>query len=298
MGSGAAVGDLQVPIALGTQTGGSTIRPASFCGIYAFKPTWGAISREGLKLFVATHDTLGLYARSIQDLQLLADVFGLHDDTSPLASQNPSPILGLRDMRFALIKGPNWWSAAAGPGTVSATRKATALLRKHGAQVEEIDLPGQFEPVASWIKCVMNMDSAVVFLAEYRTAGDKLDQQIIDHVDDGCRQTHAEEIAALDGIAALRPVFDTIAARYTAVLSPSAPDEAPVGFANTGSSAFNRLWTAMHAPVVNIPGFKGQNNLPIGISLVAGRFRDRHLLDVSIEVGKVFEREGGWTRSL
>lgn len=98
-GSGASVGDFQVPIALGTQTGGSTIRPGSFNGIYALKPTWNSISREGLKVYSLTYDTLGLYARSVEDLKLLAKVFRLEDDVAP-----PAEPFQLKGAKFAFLK--------------------------------------------------------------------------------------------------------------------------------------------------------------------------------------------------
>jgi Asp-tRNA(Asn)/Glu-tRNA(Gln) amidotransferase A subunit family amidase len=102
----------------------------------------------------------------------------------------------------------------------------------------------------------------------------------------------------MDGIAALKPKIDEIARRYTALIAPSVPDEAPVGIEHTGSAAFNGIWTALHVPVVNLPGFKGVNGLPIGLSLIAPRYQDRHLLRVCREVGQIFEAGGGWKSPL
>ncbi|KAF7552880.1 hypothetical protein G7Z17_g4049 [Cylindrodendrum hubeiense] len=203
-GSGATVGDFQAPIGLGTQTGGSTIRPGSFNGIYAFKPTWNSISREGQKIYSLILDTLGLYARSVADLELLADVFALEDDEPADSS------FTIKGANFAVYKTMIW--PQAGPGLQAAMDKAVVLLKAHGANV---------------------------------TA---------------------------------RPVVDGILSKYAAVLVPSVPDEAPTGIESTGSAAFNGIWTALHTPVVNIPGFVGGNA-------------------VSQKVGEVFEAEGGWKPS-
>ncbi|KAK0391825.1 hypothetical protein NLU13_1324 [Sarocladium strictum] len=286
-GSGAAVGDLQVPLALGTQTGGSTIRPGSFNGIYALKPTWGAISREGQKLYSLILDVLGLYARSTADLDLLAEVFDLHDDEASLFQ-------GVKGAKFAFCKTPNWDHA--GEGTMNALEKAVSLLRSHGATVEELVLPEAFDKVTLWHEIILAGDGHAAFLPDYRTNKAQLDQFLQGHAERIAGWTRKQQLEAFDGIANLRPVIDEIAGRYEAIIVPSVPDEAPEGLEYTGSAIFNSMWTALHTPVVNIPGFKGANDMPIGLSLVAPRYRDRHLLKVSQAVGEIFEAEGGWKR--
>ena len=131
-GSAAVVGDSQVPIGLGTQTAGSTIRPASFCGIYAMKPTWGAITREGLKMLSLSLDTLGLFARSAEDLDLLADVFAL-EDRSPFAP------FTLRGARIAACRSPAWHETE--PATREAFELGITVLKQAGADIEPLDLP-------------------------------------------------------------------------------------------------------------------------------------------------------------
>ncbi|KAL2211739.1 glutamyl-tRNA amidotransferase subunit A [Sarocladium strictum] len=287
-GSGAAVGDMQVPIGLGTQTGGSTIRPGSFNGIYALKPTWGAISREGQKLYSLIFDVLGLYARSAADLDLLAEVFDLQDDEA-------SPFSGLEGAKFAICKTPMW--SEVGEGTKNAMEKGAALLSAHGATVEEITLPPVFDNVTPWHKIVLGSDGHPAFLADYRTSKDQLSPFLQGHVERAGGWTRKQQLEAFDGIARLRPEMDDILGQWDAIIVPSVPDEAPEGLDSTGSPVFNSMWTAMHTPVMNVPGFKGANNMPIGLSLVAPRYHDRHLLKVSRAVGEVFEAEGGWKSS-
>ncbi|KAI1076233.1 amidase [Whalleya microplaca] len=289
-GSGAAVGDFQAPIGLGTQTGGSTIRPGSFNGIYALKPTWNSISREGIKIYSLNLDTLGLYARSVDDLQLLADVFALEDDIPPKED------FSVKGSKFALVKTVVW--PQAGSGTTAAMETGAKLLRDHGAEIEEIELPAEFDKMPEWHHIIMHSDGRSSFLPEYRVAQDKLSPFLADHVENRGKISRAAQLEAFDGIAALRSKVDEIAGKYAAIITPSVPDEAPIGTVSTGSAAFNSIWTALHTPVVNVPGFKGENGLPIGLSLVAPRYHDRHLLVVSKAVGNIFESEGGWKRQI
>ncbi|OTB01213.1 hypothetical protein M426DRAFT_25797 [Hypoxylon sp. CI-4A] len=289
-GSAAAVGDFQAPIGLGTQTGGSTIRPGSFNGIYAFKPTWNSISREGLKVYSLILDTIGFFARSVEDLQLFSDVFALEDDAPPDAK------FSIKGAKFAVLKTVVW--PQAGPGTVAALETGAKLLRDHGAEVEEIELPPEFDKIPEWHRIVIHSDGRPTFLPEYRVAKDKLSPFLADHVENGLKIPRAAQLEAFDGIAASRPKIDEIAGRYAAILTPSVVDEAPVGLESTGSPAFNAIWTALHTPVTNIPGLKGENGLPVGLSLVAPRYHDRHLLVVSKAVGEIFENEGGWKRQV
>ncbi|KAK2670051.1 Amidase signature domain [Fusarium oxysporum f. sp. vasinfectum] len=251
-GSGAAVADFQVPIALGTQTGGSLIRPASFNGIYGFKPTWNSVSREGQKIYALMYDTLGWYGRGVDDLVLLADVFDLQDD-----NDEEHAFKGIECAHFAICKTSVW--SMAGPGTQDALARAADLLRSHGAEVHELELPSKFNYVPEVGK-------------------DQIGQALIEHVENSDNFTRKTQLMASDNLAAMRPVFDFIASQYVAIITPSVPDEAP----------------GLHVPVLNVPGFKGDHDMPIGLSLVAPRYRDRHLLEVGKAVGKIFEAEGGW----
>ncbi|KAH6686440.1 glutamyl-tRNA amidotransferase subunit A [Plectosphaerella plurivora] len=289
-GSGAAVGDFQAPIGLGTQTGGSTIRPGSFNGIYALKPTWNSISREGQKIYSLIFDTLGLYARSVDDLDLLADAFALADDAPPPTD------FQVKGAKFALLKTVVW--PQVGPGTAAALDKAAELLRAHGAEVEEISLPSDLDGLPEWHATVLDSDGRTAFLPDYTVSKDKISAQLIGHVENSNKISRKAQLEAFDKMAAARPVVDEILEKYAAVLVPSVADEAPLGIEKTGSAAFCVIWTALHTPVINVPGFKGENSMPIGVSLVAPRYHDRKLLAVAKKVGEVFEAEGGWKRSV
>ncbi|KAJ7460574.1 amidase [Mycena latifolia] len=288
-GSGAAVGDLQVPVALGTQTIGSIIRPASFNGIFALKPTWGAISREGVKFCSLNFDTMGFFARSIEDLELLAEAVKLEDDEIPIAS------FKVEGAKFAVCKTHVW--PQAGLGTVNALELAVKLLRDQGATVEELDLPDEFASVTAAHQQIFQRDAQATFRSEYMHAKDQLDPVLIGFVENPSKISNHDYLAALDNLASLRAKMDIILSGYDALVTPSVVDEAPTGLASTGSPAFCGMWTALHVPVINIPGFAGEHGMPIGISLVAGRYQDRRLLRVCASVTPVFEG-GGWKSSL
>lgn len=226
---------MQVPIGLGTQTGGSTIRPGSFNGIYAMKPTWNSITREGQKIYSLILDTLGLYTRSVDDLQLLAKVFGLRDDEPPPAQ------FTVKGAKFGFMKTTSWESA--GPGTKAAMAKAKALLVANHAEVEDIEMPEDLTDLLKWHETVLYTDGRPAFLPEYRVAGEKLSGFLKGHVENVHQYSHAEQLKAFDSIAAARPRVDEILARYAAIITPSVPDEAPLGIEGTGSAIFNCIWT-------------------------------------------------------
>jgi amidase len=234
-GSAAAVGDFQAPVALGSQTGGSTIRPGSFNGIYALKPTWNAISREGIKVYSLILDTIGFFARSAEDLELIADLFGLEDD------QVPDDEFEIKGARFAVVKTVAW--PEAGPGTIEAIEAGTKLLKSHGAEVDKIELPSEFDRIPKWFSILLHSEGRATFLPEYRLSKEKLSPFIVEHVENAHGFSRAAQLEAYDRIAMLRPKIDGIAAKYAAILTPSVVDEAPVGLKSTGSAAFNCMWT-------------------------------------------------------
>ena len=300
-GSGAVVGDYQVPLSLGTQTGGSTIRPGSYNGIFALKPTHNAISREGLKMCEyplcpvnspsdsITCDTVGLYSRSVDDLILLTKVFRLKDDVPP-----PEQPLQLSGAKFGFVKTHVWPKAK--PAVVSAWEQAKALLTGAGAKVEEVDLDAEFDNMGEWHRNILHMEGQSSFLGDFLTSGDKLDPWVTKHVVNDTNTTRKEQLASYDNIARLRPVIDAIASNYTALITPSVTDEAPLieePMRFTGDASFNLMWTVLHLPVLNIPGFVGPNGLPVGLSLVTPRYTEESLLHTAQAVSVVFAK-GGW----
>ncbi|MBP0617016.1 amidase [Jiella mangrovi] len=277
-GSAAAVADGQVPIALGTQTGGSVIRPASYCGVYAIKPTWNAVSAEGFKVCSASIDTLGWYARSAEDLDLVAEVFAIHDDETPAYES-------LSGMRFGFCQTPVWDQAEA--ETRAAMARLADLLREAGATIVELELPPEFAGLASAHKVVMQAEMRSAFLAESRRLGNALYPEMVGILANKDGHRRADLVAAQDLAASCRKSFDALAAGFDAVVTPSTAGVAPKGPDDTGAATFNRMWTLLHTPCVNVPGFCGPQGLPLGLTLTGPRFHDRHLIAAAGLVGEL-----------
>lgn len=259
-GSAAAVGDFHVPLALGTQTGGSTIRPGSYCGIFAMKPSWGLISTEGVKRYSVSFDTVGLYGRSVADLALLADVYALPKAEKPVAKR---PKLGLCRSPYAEHLDPDM---------VAALDEVKTRLGDV-ADVEDFVLPERFSALDSLHRIVMFSEGAAAFRALTKTHPDLLHDNFHERVELREGFTPRMLFEAYDTLASLRADCETLMSEFDAILAPSAPGIAPIG-RWPGNPLFNAYWTAMQMPVVNLPMRRGDDEMPIGISLVGPRATD------------------------
>ncbi len=278
-GSAAAVADSHVPLALGTQTAGSTMRPASFCGVFAMKPSWGAVSREGVKLYAASLDTVTWFARCAADLGLLCDAFAIHDDAPPRPVHLPAA-------RFALCRTPMWPQAQ--PGTPEAMAFAADRLRAAGAAVSELDLPSPFASLPAMQATIMLAEGRAAFLDLVRRHGEAAHDDFHARVENRTGITRAALLEAYDGAARGRVAFDALAAEYDAVIVPSARGEATAYEEGPGDAVFNRMWTLLHGPSVNVPAILGPTGMPVGVTLLAPRFRDRQLLAAAAAVASCF----------
>lgn len=266
-GSGAAVGAGLVPLALATQTGGSTIRPAAFCGAAGMKPTWGRLSTEGVKPYAPSLDTVGWIAEDVALLQRTAAALGLLD--APGAGAGTG-------LRIGLYRTP-WWDEAEA-ATRAALERAAGLLQEAGHAVTEVSGPPGSERLNQWQDVVMHGEGCISFQADYRRAPDLLGQGIREEAENLRGISAADLRAALDHIAALRPQFDALLADYDAWLAPSVPGEAPERGPGTGLATYNRAFTALHLPCVHVPGFTGPQGLPVGVQLVGARNTDHRVL--------------------
>jgi Asp-tRNA(Asn)/Glu-tRNA(Gln) amidotransferase A subunit family amidase len=280
-GSGAAVGDFQVPLAFGTQTGGSHIRPSSFNGIYGIKPTWGLVSREGLRMSSMTLDTVGWYGRSVDDLILVGLAYRLAADTTPIAVQG---------LRVGLCRSPVWSSIE--PAGATALENAAKRLAAAGAVVEELVLPEPFDRLPNAQNIIVNAEGGVSFLPEYTNAFAMLAPDLKAKVENALGTTREQLLASYAVADACRPVFDSMFGKnLDVVLTPSAPGEAPEGLHTTGNAIFNRMWTLLHVPCVGIPVCRGPKNLPVGVTLVGPRLTDARLLAIAKAVAPVIDAD-------
>jgi len=280
-GSAAAVAAGMVPLALGSQTNGSTIRPGSFCGVYAFKPTHGLIPRTGILQLSRTLDHVGLFSRTIEDLALLAEQVAGYDDgdpdTRPRArvpfqeiSREEPPL----EPMFAFIKTPHWERADAD------TKDAFAeLLEALGDRVEEVELFPSATEAWDWHKTIMEAEMAANFEREWQSGRDQLSPQLRALMERGREVRAVDYQRALRRIPRLVESFDELfMERYDAILTPAALGTAPKGLASTGDPAFCTLWTLCGMPAISVPLMQGANGLPLGVQLVGRRNFDARLL--------------------
>lgn len=270
-GSAAAVADFHVPLALATQTGGSTIRPASFCGIFGYKPSAGLVSREGMKIYAISLDTVGWYARSIADIRLLEEVFGITESLSPSPSSNTR----LR----VVVTGTPYHSRLA-PESLAALDYSERRLRQAGHHVSRVDLPDGFERLDMSHRTILHREGAAAFRNLARRHGAALHDDFHHRVDNRDNRSLADLKIAQDEAARARVTFDAWASAYDAVIAPSAPGFAPDG-RKPGDPIFNAFWTLLQVPCLNIPLRLPQANLPIGVTFTAPRYDDVRLLAVA-----------------
>jgi len=272
-GSGAAVGDKQVQLAFGTQTGGSHIRPAAFNGIYGIKPTHGLVSREGAKMYSHTLDTIGWYGRSVADLQLVGDAF-------QLPGMADAAHVELKGLRVGLCRSPNWKSADA--WGQAALLEAASRLEAAGAIVFDLELPDPFNRMNAAQDVIMRGEGRAAFLPELLAGHPALHQHFKDLATNSAGITPEHLVEAYDLAARCRHDFDALYSdKVDVVLTPPAPGQAPEGLHSSGDWVFNSMWTLLHVPCVAIPVGLGDLGLPLGVQIVGPRFSDARLLKIA-----------------
>ncbi len=281
-GSGACVAEGMAPLALGTQTGGSVIRPSSFCGVAGFKPTYGRVPVQGLWMHAPSLDTVGWMAEDVALLACTAEVLLLETWEPPEAD---------RRLRIGLYTTPYWDEAET--ASQSAVETAADKLTEAGHRVETVaEIPGA-ENMNEWQDVIMHGEARISLLSEYGAGKQGLHEDIIDEVEVNRGITPALMTEAYNGIEQMRPVFDGQLDGFDAWLTPSVPGEAPLRKDGNGEATFNRLFTALHLPCVTVPGLKGPQDLPVGVQLVGARFSDMRVLAAAAILEKLMRPEKG-----
>jgi Asp-tRNA(Asn)/Glu-tRNA(Gln) amidotransferase A subunit family amidase len=270
-----------VPLAIGSQTNGSVIRPAAFCGVLGFKPTHGLIPRHGMFILSRTLDHVGLFARTVADLALLAGQLVGYDERDPdtrpraripfaevAAEEPPLPPM------LAFVRTPHWERAD------EETKGAFAELIEHlGDRVEEVELFPSAAEAWQWHRTIMEAEMAANLELEWEKGRDRLSESLREQLDRG------REVRAFDyqrAVARIRPMYESFVElfeqRYDAILTPAAPGTAPKDLTSTGDPSFCTLWTLCGMPAVSLPLMRGTNGLPLGVQLVGPRDGDARLL--------------------
>jgi Asp-tRNA(Asn)/Glu-tRNA(Gln) amidotransferase A subunit family amidase len=271
-GSAAAVADFQVTLATGTQTGGSVIRPGAFCGIVAYKPTYGHFPPAGMKANTEWLDTIGAYARSVEDIALFrAALMGI--PFTPVAKLDKPP-------RVAVCFTPHRDELQ--PEAVDAITRAADLFARAGAEVREQEMPSPIEKMREGQKVLSAFDGPRAAADEARRFYGLLSKTFQeDKIEAGRKVDYASWAAARrlgeQGRAAVDAVFSGI----DVILTAPAKGEAPPGLERTGDATFNLLWTYLWMPCITLPLMRGPTGLPVGIQLVGRQHEDKRLIDVA-----------------
>lgn len=279
-GSAAAVAAGMVPLAIGSQTNGSVIRPASFCGVYGFKPSHGLISRHRVLQQSRPLDHVGVFARSVLDCALAADVLAGHDERDPDTRPQTPPALAERAMEdppleplLGFVKSPVWDRAE------PATRDAFVELIEHlGDHVSEHPLPAAFDEALDLHRTIMEADLARSFAREYERGKDQLSATLREMIERGRDVRAVAYNDAVDRASVLRGLLGEAFDRFDAIVTPAAVGEAPRGLESTGDPCFCTLWTLCGLPAITLPLLTGENAMPIGVQLVAAKGDDARLL--------------------
>jgi Asp-tRNA(Asn)/Glu-tRNA(Gln) amidotransferase A subunit family amidase len=268
-GSAAGVGGGLFPLAFGTQTAGSIIRPAAFCGAVGYKPSYGLIPRMGMKVMSHSLDTIGTMGRSVADCALLAGAAGQRDLGDPDRRPEAAP-------RVGMCRSPVWDEAA--PETQDLFERVAGQLSRAGATVTGRELPAAYDAMMEAHPVVMHAESAASMGWELGFARDGISEGLRERLEWGMAQGAGALDGALATFAWLQDGFVDATEGLDVLVTPSAPGEAPAGLGWTGDPVFNAIWTALGVPCVTVPAGLGPNGLPLGIQIVGRRGEDRELL--------------------
>jgi Asp-tRNA(Asn)/Glu-tRNA(Gln) amidotransferase A subunit family amidase len=299
-GSAAAVAALMVPGAIGSQTNGSVIRPAAFCGVVGFKPTHGLIPRSGALLLSRALDHVGVFARSVDDAALLAQTLAGFDEEDPdtrvlapppfvdvAASEPPLP------PRFAFIRTPAWKHAE------KVTTEAFAeLVETLGEHISEVEIGPGFDRAVDMHRTVMEADMAHNLHRDFEQGAESLSEMLRALIARGRKILAVDYMRALSGSASLNAALDGVFDEYDAILTPAAPGPAPRGLDSTGNPVFCSTWTYLGTPAATLPLLQSEDGLPIGVQLVGRRGNDARLLRTANWLVKTLAQSGrGRSRS-
>lgn len=279
-GSAAAVACGMIPLAIGTQTNGSVIRPASFCGVYGYKPTFGSIPRTSILKQSPPLDQVGVFARSVEDAALVAQAIMGYDSgdsaTRPRTIPDLARIQGEEvpvEPTLAFVKTPVWDQAD--ESTRAAFMELDDALE---ARCGEFEPPTALNQAHEMHRVIMEADLARSFAYEYQMGGDKLSQVLKEMIERGQKVSAVDYNNAVEGVETIYHGFDQLFEWHDAIITPATIGEAPMGLDATGSPMFCTIWTLCGMPAITLPLLQGENGMPLGVQLVGPRNDDGCLL--------------------
>jgi len=270
-GSAAAVADGMVPFAYGTQTVGSIIRPAAYCGVVGLKPSFGTISRSGMKMAAESLDTIGVIARSVENAALLLAAAAGRDDLLQIPFLE-KPSLGV-------CRSPNWPQMS--PEGIEGFEAAVSRLSAAGATIANCELPPEFDGLDRAHGRILAYEMSRSFAHEMAHHHSRISPALVELADLGLAMPHAEYAAAVTYAEECRKRMVDLLRDLDALITPSATGEAPPGLGSTGNTAMNRIWTLLYGPCVTVPAGRGPAGMPLGIQLVGLADADARTLAVA-----------------
>ena len=281
-GSAAAVAAGMIPLAVGTQTNGSVIRPASYCGVVGFKPSFGTIPRANILRQAPSLDQVGIFSRSVMDSALLASVLMCPDeqygDTLPMPqidiSQAEQPFS--KEPKLGFIKTPVWSEAS-----ISTQDRCLAYVSEFGPDIAHIDLPLVCEQAVSCHRTIMLCEMAHNYNNLYTESRDKISPMLLGMIEEGKQISISDYLDAKNLLTEITGEIDDTLKDFDAVITPATTAEAPAGLSSTGSPIFCTAWSLCGVPAISLPLLSGDLGMPLGLQFVSGRGTDTRLLRVA-----------------
>ncbi len=282
-GSAAAVASFMTPVSIGSQTGGSIIRPASYCGVVGYKPSYGLISRNNVLRTSYNLDHIGMFGRSVEDVALLAKILIKKDKyDSATIHYSASNILEetkkgpMFDPKFIFYKTDYWKLVD------KKSREAFEyFIKSFKKNIEVFDTPSYFKDIHRYHQIIHETDLANNFSVYYKKYKKKLSKYMQNAISNGNKYSAKEYAEAIDFMKRSYESYQEVFEDYHGVLSPSSPGVAPKGLKSTGTAEFNKVWSYLGTPCISLPLLEGENNLPLGVQLIGDKYDDQRFLGVA-----------------
>ena len=282
-GSAAAVASFMAPVSIGSQTGGSIIRPASYCGVVGYKPTYGLISRNGVLRTSYNLDHMGVFGRSVEDVAMLAKVLIKKDKYDPatihysadnfVEETKKGPLF---EPKFIFYKTEHWKLI-----DKKSQGAFEYFIKSFPKNIEVFDTPSYFKDIHKYHQIIHETDLANNFSVYYKKYKKKLSKYMQNAIANGNKHSAKEYAEAIDFMKRSYESYQEVFEDYHGVLSPSSPGVAPKGLKSTGTAEFNKVWSYMGTPCISLPLLEGENNLPLGVQMIGDKYDDHRFLGVA-----------------
>ena len=282
-GSAAAVASFMAPLSIGSQTGGSVIRPASYCGVVGYKPSYGLISRNGVLRTSYHLDHIGVFGKTVEDVALLAKILIKKDSYDKATIHYSSEFMleeckkgPMFDPKFIFYKTESWKKI-----DKKSRESFEFFIKSFKKNIEVFDTPSYFKDIDKYHRIVHETDLANNFQVYYKKSKNKLSKEMQTAISRGMKHSAKEYLDAVDFMSRSYESYKEVFEDYHGVLSPCSTGVADKGLKSTGSADFNRVWSYMHTPAISLPLLQGENNLPLGLQLIGDKYDDQRFLGVA-----------------